>query len=67
MRTRAVSPQDKPSKEAILVLVGAVVHIIGRYLMTGNRGLVIAGVGFFAVWCGVVLYYVRGSRKSIAG
>jgi hypothetical protein len=62
-----VRPEDRLSIEAIVVLVGAVVHIIGRYLMEGEKGLVIAGVGFSVVWCGVVLYYFRRRDKSIAG
>ena len=65
MRAGTVSPDDRLSLEAVLVLVGAIVHIVGRYLMEGNTGLVIAGVGFCAVWGGVVLYYWRQGRKSI--
>jgi len=65
MRTRAASPEDKLSMEAVLVLVGAIVHIVGRYLMMGNRGLVVAGVGFCVVWCGVVLYYLRRQQKGV--
>ena len=59
-----MSPEDKLSMEAVLVLVGAIVHIVGRYLMIGNTGLVVAGVGFCAVWCGVVLYYLRRRQKG---
>lgn len=66
-RVRRVSPEDRLSVEAVLVLVGAMVHIVGRYLMEGEKGLVIAGVGFSVVWCGVVLYYFRRRGKSIAG
>jgi hypothetical protein len=65
MEDQAVRPEDKLSTEAILVLVGAIVHIVGRYLMIGSKGLVVAGAGFFVVWCGVVLYYVRGRRKGV--
>jgi hypothetical protein len=53
--------------EAMLVLVGAIVHIVGRHLMIGNKGLVVAGVGFCVVWCGVVLYYLGRRGKSITG
>jgi hypothetical protein len=58
-----VSPEDKPSTEAVLVLVGAIVHIIGRHLMIGSKGLVVAGVGFCVVWCGVALYFVRRKQE----
>ena len=66
-RARRLSPEDGLSIEAIVVLVGAVVHIIGRHLMEGEKGLVIAGVGFSVVWCGVVLYYFRRRGRSITG
>jgi hypothetical protein len=66
-RIRRVSPEDRLRVEAIVVLVGAVVHIVGRYLMDGEKGLVIAGVGFSVVWCGVALYYFRSRGRSIAG
>ena len=62
-----MSPEDKPSTEAVLVLVGAIVHIIGRHLMIGSKGLVVAGVGFCVVWCVVVLFYLARRGKSITG
>ena len=59
--------EDKLSMEALLVLVGAIVHIVGRHLMIGSKGLVVAGVGFCVVWCGVVLFYLARRGKSITG
>jgi hypothetical protein len=64
---RRVSPEDRLRVEAVLVLVGAMVHIVGRHLMDGEKGLIIAGVGFSVFWCGVVLYFFRGRGRSIAG
>jgi hypothetical protein len=62
-----VGPEDRLSIDAILVLVGAVVHIVGRHLMEGEKGLVVAGVGFCVVWGGVILHYARRRGKSVAG
>jgi len=62
-KARTAGPEGKPGMHAILVMVGAVVLVVGRHLIGGDRGLIFAGVGFCILMCGWVMWIIRHRKK----
>ena len=55
--------KEKLSRGAILVLAGAVVYIVGRFFIEGNKGLVIGGIGFCVFACGFIVHHLKPRGK----
>jgi hypothetical protein len=62
-KTEAVGTKDKLRMDAILVIVGAVVFVVGRHLIGGNKGLIVAVVGFCILMCGQVMWMRKLYKK----
>jgi hypothetical protein len=60
---KAMDSKDRPSPAAVLVLAGAVVYIVGRFFIEGNKGLVIFVIGFCILTCGFVMWIRKFFKK----